>query len=382
MPAPRGVFTLLVAFTLVAAVCAALIPQRLAAASPSWPVSRGLVVAEVMTGGASASDEYVEIANAGSPSADLGGCDLVYVTASGATLTRKAIFAEPLLLTPGQHLLVANSAGIFGPLADYTYSGGLAADGGAIALRGRDGTVIDAVGWGAAAKSFVEGSAAPAPPAKSSIERLPGGAAGNTQDTNDNLADWFVQPNPVPQSLVSAPAPVASTTPSVTAAGSAAESGGPSGTATPTPELTVTPVASTDATPTSSTPTAEASSTSPGVASPTDPVATRSPQQVEITERHGHRNRHGHSDRDRNRPGRRDRNRHGRRKRPADCLGFVVREADQHDTDPGDDRGGPRPASRGARPRRGRGHGRPRTGRRRRCARDPGRLGRDLRPRS
>jgi uncharacterized protein YdeI (BOF family) len=207
MPAPRRVSALLVSFMVVSASLAAAIPPGLAAAVAAWPASSGLVLAEVMTGGASASDEYVEIANAGSAAADLGGLEIVYVTASGATTTRKAAFASPLSLAPRSHLLVANATGIYASMADATYSGGLAADGGAIALRRSDGTVVDAVGWGTAANAYVEGSPAPAPPARSSIERLPGEAAGNTQDTNDNRSDWFVQPNPIPQPLGSAPPP-------------------------------------------------------------------------------------------------------------------------------------------------------------------------------
>jgi|GEM_PF-1346042 hypothetical protein len=217
MPAPRGVFVPLVLFLVAAAMAAAVLPPGLAAAVPTWAPSSGLVLAEVVTGGASASDEYVEISNAGPTAVDLGDCELIYVTASGATTTRKASFAEPLLLVPGQHLLVANAVGIYGPLADATYSSGLAADGGAVALRRADGTVVDAVGWGTATNTYVEGAVAPAPPAKSSLERLPGGWAGNTQDTNDNRADWFVQSNPIAQSLASEPAPGSSATPSATA---------------------------------------------------------------------------------------------------------------------------------------------------------------------
>jgi hypothetical protein len=47
-------------------------------------------VAEVVTGGTSASDEYIELANAGPTSLDLSGHEIVYVSASGATVTRKA----------------------------------------------------------------------------------------------------------------------------------------------------------------------------------------------------------------------------------------------------------------------------------------------------
>ena len=206
MSAPRGVAVVLVALLVPAAVSAAVSPGR-ADASATWPVSAGLVLAEAVTGGVSASDEYVEIYNAGTVATDLGGCELVYVTASGATVTRKAAFDSPLVLAPGAHLLVANSAGAYAALADATYSGGLAADGGSLALRHVGGAVIDALSWGTAGNAYVEGAVAPAPPARSSLERRPGGAAGNWVDTNDNASDWVVQSNPVPQSLASTPVP-------------------------------------------------------------------------------------------------------------------------------------------------------------------------------
>ena len=101
MPAPRGVFALLVSLLLATATIAATMPPGLPTATTSWPPSDGLVLAEVMTGGASASDEYVEIANSGTAAVDLGSCELVYVTASGSTVTRKALFSAPLPLAPG-----------------------------------------------------------------------------------------------------------------------------------------------------------------------------------------------------------------------------------------------------------------------------------------
>jgi hypothetical protein len=48
---------------------------------------------------------------------------------------------------------------VYAALADVTYSSGFAATGGAIALRVVGGTAIDAVGWGDASSSFVEGTA-------------------------------------------------------------------------------------------------------------------------------------------------------------------------------------------------------------------------------
>ncbi|MFI5292549.1 MAG: lamin tail domain-containing protein, partial [Candidatus Limnocylindrales bacterium] len=187
-----------------------------------WPVSTGLVVGEVMTGGASASDEYVELYNAGQSIVDIGGLELVYATSTGGTITRKATWPSPTLLAPARHLLVANGSGSFATMADAQYSGGLSGTGGAMAVRVIGGATIDAVGWGDAVSAFVEGSAAPAPPAGSSIERRPGGNLGNGTDGNDNLSDWLINGAPTAQNVASPPS-----------------NGGP--TPSPTPTLAPTP---------------------------------------------------------------------------------------------------------------------------------------------
>src|ERR1035437_10654917 len=166
MPAPRRVFLPCASILVAVAMLAGTSRLGYAVTPTSWPPSSQLLLAEVVTGGASASDEYVEITNAGPTSADLGGGELVYVTATGATTTRKALFASPLQLDPGRHLLVANSAGIYGALADATYIGGFAADGGSLALRRGDGTVIDAGAGASATSAHCEGSAAGAPPGR------------------------------------------------------------------------------------------------------------------------------------------------------------------------------------------------------------------------
>jgi len=188
-------------------------PGLQAVAAVSWPPSASLVISEVQTGGASASDEFVEIANVGPLTADLAGLELMGISSSGATVARRTAWTAATLVGPGRHLLVANAAGIWASIADATYASGLAATGGVVALRRTGGAVVDAVGWGDAANAFVEGTSAPAPPAGSSIERLPGGDQGNATDTNDNAADWVVRVVPSPQRLADPPAPVPSPTP-------------------------------------------------------------------------------------------------------------------------------------------------------------------------
>ena len=240
--------------------------------APLLEVTGHLLVSEVMTGGASASDEFIELYNPASTALPLEGLEVVYVTASGATVTRKASWpAGTPGMAPRTHLLLANGAGIFGSLADAAYANGLAATGGSVALRVIGAlTAIDAVGWGNATSSWLETRPAPAPANGSSLERLPGGSVGSGQDTNDNLIDFVVQSIPDPQNSGSppiagasdSPLPTSSPVPSGTPEPSASPTNepsvapslteSPSATATPIPTLTPSPTATPSPTPTPS----------------------------------------------------------------------------------------------------------------------------------
>jgi lamin tail-like protein len=236
-------------------------------AAVSWPVST-LVLSEVVTGGTSASDEFVELANQGPLAVDLAGLEVAYATSSGATITRKGTWSTTQLLEPGQRVLLANSLGSFAVVADLTYSGGLSASGGALVLRPVGGTAIDAIGWGDAVNAFVEGTAVPASPASSSLERHPGGAGGNGIDTNDNGSDWFVQGSPSPQGLSSPPVPAPGPTPS------------PEPTSTPPPMPTMEPTPTAEPTPTPTTEPTPAPTETPTPAPTASPEPSPSPSPV------------------------------------------------------------------------------------------------------
>ena len=216
----------------------------------------GLVLSELVTGGASASDEFIEIYNAADVPASLAGLELVYVTATGTTITRRATWTDGSL-PPHAHLLVANEAGIYRTIADALYSSGLSSTGGSVALRPAGGdTPVDAVGWGTASSSWMEGSPAPAPAAGASIERLPGGPLGSITDTHDNSRDFVERVSPEPQNTgseptpppgdTSTPAPSVTLTPTMTSV--------PTAHPTPTPVASAAPTAAQTATPSSPTP--------------------------------------------------------------------------------------------------------------------------------
>lgn len=241
-----------------------------------------LVISELQTGGASASDEFVELYNPTPVAMPLEGLELVYVTATGTTVTRKASW--PLgaaSIPPGAHVLVVNDVGAYAGIGDATYGGGVASTGGAWALRIQGAsTAVDAVGWGTAT-AWLESHPAPAPAAGSSLERLPGGDGGSAQDTDDNAADFALRSVPAPQNSVAAPIssapPTSSPTPSPsespTASASPAETPSPTLTEGPTPTLAPSPTAT-------STPSVTPSPTAtPSPPSPT-PSATPSPMTI------------------------------------------------------------------------------------------------------
>ena len=168
-----------------------------------------LVISEVVTGGTSASDELIELYNPTAAALPLDGLELIYVSASGATVSRRTLWPLGSPLVPsGGHALVANEVGIYAPVADALYASGMSATGGSVALRIQGASsAIDAVGWGSAAGTWLEAPVAPAPVPGASLERLPGGQLGSTTDTDDNLADFIERLVPEPQNLGSAPTP-------------------------------------------------------------------------------------------------------------------------------------------------------------------------------
>lgn len=149
-------------------------------------------VNEVQTGTtASAADEFVELVNAGTSAADVGGWKLVYRSASGTSDTTLATIPAGTTVAAGGFYLFGGSAYAGARAADQSFAAGLASAGGAVGLRDASGALVDAVGWGTATNALVEGAAAAAPPTTAppggSIVRRPDG-----HDTDVNAADFAV----------------------------------------------------------------------------------------------------------------------------------------------------------------------------------------------
>lgn len=221
-PAPRR--ALLVATALAIAVGSLL-------GSVAHAVGDHLLITEVATGGASASDEFIELYNPTPAPVSLAGHEVVYVSASGATVTQRASWAaDAPVIEPRAYVVLANEAGAYAAAADATYAGGIAATGGTVVLRIAGSGAVDAVAWGVAAGDWLEGTPAPAPAAGASIERVTDPGNGRVADTDDNAADFVERIPPTPRAGGMA---LASTAPSPTAGATATPA--PTSSATPTP---------------------------------------------------------------------------------------------------------------------------------------------------
>jgi hypothetical protein len=162
--------------------------------------SADLRINEFMTGmTGSAQNEFVEIYNAGTAPADLGGYRLVYRSSAGTSDTGLGTIAPGTLIAPGGFYLFGGRDYAGPPAADQSFTASLAATGGGLALRDPNGTIVDSLGYGDATNAFVRGHPAPAPPAAgapgNSAVRLPDG-----HDTGDNSVDFTVSASPSPRS--------------------------------------------------------------------------------------------------------------------------------------------------------------------------------------
>jgi hypothetical protein len=162
--------------------------------------SATLVINEFMTGTTgAASNEFVEIANVGTAAVDVSGFKLVYRSAAGTSDVSLATIPSGTSIPAGGYYLFGGSAYAGTPVADQSFSTGIAATGGGLGLRDADGTLVDSVGYGSSTtNAFVEGTptAAPATTAApgTSAARLPNG-----HDTNDNSTDFGAATPPTPK---------------------------------------------------------------------------------------------------------------------------------------------------------------------------------------
>lgn len=215
----RRVLTGIAAVTTSALACAGLlVPSANAGPAPH------LLINEVYGGGgnsgATLTHDFVELVNPTSETISLDGYAVEYYGATGSLGNSCKLSGS---IAPGGHFLVQQAKGAGGtqalPTPDATCGANMSGTKGSVQLVGPDGTLVDLVGYGAAAKA--EGKPTKALSNTTSAQR------GGLEDTDDNSAD-FVIGTPSPMNSASTLAPSTPGTPDQTASPT------PSGSATPT----------------------------------------------------------------------------------------------------------------------------------------------------
>ena len=177
-----------------------------------------LMFTEILTGAASASDEYVQIEATGEGVTPLSDLELIYRSASGLTTRRLVSLAALPPLTAGERLLLANAASSVAGEALLTWSDGIASSGGALILRkiSASSEIIDAVAWGNAAVAAGGEGAPVAAPASGVVIQRRRDLSGVPIDSGDNSSDFtlYSEPTPTPTpTLGPTPVPTPSPTP-------------------------------------------------------------------------------------------------------------------------------------------------------------------------
>jgi len=217
---------------------AVLVVAALVAGQAAEAVSSTVVISEFrVRGPAGGNDEFIELYNLSASPVAIGGWKIKGSNnTGGGTTTPRATITAGTTLQPGCHYLLTNAAtsGYSGAVpGDQTYVTGITDDGG-IAVTQADDSIVDAVGM-SVGSAFKEGTPLASLGASNlnrGYERKPGGAAGSTQDTDDNSADFQVVTPSDPQSSASTcttggdqPPAVGSTSPANGAGGVAVDAG-------------------------------------------------------------------------------------------------------------------------------------------------------------
>jgi predicted extracellular nuclease len=166
------------------------------------------LISEVLAGKAGDNlYEFIELYNPGSERQDVRGWVLEYQLAPDEERTPLYFWDQPASIPPHGHLLLVHSGLELGIRADGYFDQALNLSRGGLRLVDDQGQVRDSLGWGDAPPEFIEGQAAPAIQNGMSLERQPGGPAGNNVDRDDNRTDFDLQPQPIPQNSASPSTP-------------------------------------------------------------------------------------------------------------------------------------------------------------------------------
>jgi len=182
--------------------------------APAPPVGEPTVlISEVLTGIEGNNNfEFIELTNTGTEAPfDLKGWSLWYKLDDGQDELLITRWTDHTLVPPQGHYVLGRLGYDIGVMPDAVFETSIVHFKGGLQLRLPDDSVVDSLAWGDGPASFAEGNPAPAMEKGISLERAPGGEAGNFSNSDDNNADFVLNTSPNPQNTGSTltPDPVA-----------------------------------------------------------------------------------------------------------------------------------------------------------------------------
>jgi predicted extracellular nuclease len=172
------------------------------------PETPRVLISEVLAGVEGNNNyEFIELYNTGAVPVDLQGLSVWYQLPTEEASHVVFGWDEQSYIPAKGHYLLVRSGEDIGITPDAEFAQSLNTTGGNLWLLDSEDERIDALAWGTASGKLGEGEPAPGMQNGFSLERLPGGDAGNSKDTDDNKADFSLQPIPSAQNVASSRTP-------------------------------------------------------------------------------------------------------------------------------------------------------------------------------
>ena len=167
-----------------------------------------IVISEIMAGVTGNNNlDFIELYNPTKELVNLKGFSLWYQLKQDQSDTLIYSWESSAFIPPYGHYLLLREGQDVGVETDAYFDYSLVPQRGSLAIRSRTEGIIDQVAWGDTDAPFVETKNTSQFQNDVSLERLPGGDAGNGQDDDNNEIDFILNKSPNPQSTASLSTP-------------------------------------------------------------------------------------------------------------------------------------------------------------------------------
>ena len=169
---------------------------------PDIPIStlNHIVFSEIMTGAENNNNhDFIELYNPQTMAVNLAGYTLSYQLDPEADYITLYHWDSYTLIPAFGHYLLGYNGEDFGLTIDASFKQNLIPNKGSLTLLDTGGEIQDSLCWGNQDCKNSEGTPASSMVKSKSLERLPGGQAGNITDTDNNASDFILNDHPAPQ---------------------------------------------------------------------------------------------------------------------------------------------------------------------------------------